>query len=740
MSATLDRELAEMLGLSDPGTPSQEINSRPGGGGTAPLSRSAGMDQPTYAHNFPKSDQAINSNSPGIQKNLIPGKLIPGTEKINSQTDLSELQKLEEELLGSGKNSKNAKLIPDSSLPAPGSRVRKYVAPPEKKHKVNGYVPVKSKRLREIDAKLVQRQTGGMTPEQQTQFAANLNSKEWRLENLYVIKLDDGTAEPFVMRHEQREFMRNRKKRNFVPKARKLGMSTFIVLDALDECLFPPKDDKGNAKKIQCGIIDLKETDAWAKLAIARFAVVNGQKHPTRPEIAWLWSQMMVVNPLVKDSNGMMEWKNGCIFEAGTNYTGKTPQRLHISEYGPISDEQPDAAKRIKQGSMNSVVKEGIIDIETTMQGGRLTECYAIFEEALRNISVPEEELTDMHWKLHYFSWLRHPGYCLPGRKPTDAETMEYFAKLTAEYKDEFIRLYGFENGVVPLERQAWYEMQKRTMRDLMYQQFPTVLAEVDRVSLTGQIYPEMLRVRQEGRIKKFNPIKGVPLFITTDIGSSDNAAYWLWQHSNGVDYFLDCCFGVGKGAPALATKYREWQLMFPDNVIDQIFLPHDGATDDRGSGLTYQQNLENCAVPGRIIEVVPMTRDVWGGIDLVRAVLVNAVFHERCDQKLDDPDDNQKKLPSGVGRMEGYRRSHTSKDGKINNSPHGDICSHAADAIRNGAEAAFHGLIKSRMRSLVPGMVRKFNSRWETEEFVSMVTLPSWEKQPGGQPEVILA
>ena len=117
--------------------------------------------------------------------------------------------------------------------------------------------------------------------EQEKLLAKMIGNKRWRLENLYMILDELGNAVPMVLRSEQREFLDNRHNRNFVPKARKLGMSTIIVLDYMDSCLFPPlvnpRDDpvKGRKKKLEMGLIDLKEDAAHKKLGIIPDSVLN---------------------------------------------------------------------------------------------------------------------------------------------------------------------------------------------------------------------------------------------------------------------------------------------------------------------------------------------------------------------------------------------------------------------------------------------------------------------------------
>ncbi len=148
---------------------------------------------------------------------------------------------------------------------------------------------------------------------------AKLSDKRWRLDNLYLILNEDGKTVPLEMRQAQRKFLDHRKNRNFVPKARKLGLSTIIVLDNGDECIFN--------KNTRAGIIDLARNDAFDKLEIFKFSWDNGPLHPD-PDIAELWKLIHKANPLTREAAGKLEWKNGSGYTGGTSYTGKTPQRF----------------------------------------------------------------------------------------------------------------------------------------------------------------------------------------------------------------------------------------------------------------------------------------------------------------------------------------------------------------------------------------------------------------------------
>lgn len=507
-----------------------------------------------------------------------------------------------------------------------------------------------------------------------------LSDPWWRIENLYLILTEGGERVPLKLRGEQRQFLESRHNRNFIPKARKLGMSTVIVLKNGDECLFTPD--------FSAGIIDLAEKDAFDKLQIFRFAWENGPLHPD-PAIATLWRLIHEANPLTRDRDGRMEWANGSVYQAGTSYVGKTPQRLHISEYGPISAKFPAKATAIKRGSINAVPPDGIIDVETTMEGGRFGECYQLFQLALSSEGKP---ITKLDWRVHFFSWLNHPSYDLPGHAPSRADILEYFAGIEAKL-----------GAPVPDSKKAWYEKKKAEQGEDIYQQFPTIIEECDRQIVPGQIYPEMKTVRAKGRVRDFEPEKGYPLFTAWDLGSSDNMAGWLIQPAGKDHNVLAWCCGEGAGAAGVASVMREWEMAH--GRIHQHLIPHDANLTDKGSGKTYLQQLVECGIPRERIIVVPRIPDLWVGIDEVRRVLPNCWFHSRTDEPVIV--ETGAKLPSGVGRLEGYRKKLDASTGMLRDVPVHDLCSHTADAFRTYAEALSRDLVQANIGSPTTGGAR---------------------------------
>lgn len=519
-----------------------------------------------------------------------------------------------------------------------------------------------------------------MTPALQA-LREKLASKAWRMNSgMYLIRDKEGRLVPFKQNQAQIKFSKNRKNRNFTPKARQLGLSTDIVIDYFDDCQFPPLDRNGKPIIVEAGHIDLTQANALKKLAMAKRAWDEGPNHPD-PNFSALWKLIHKANPLVRETTGLLQWSNGCRQEAGVSFTGTTPFRLHLSEFGPISAQNPTKASQIMTGPMNAVPMGGIIDVETTMEGGQYGECWRLFELAKKSGGDPQ---TELDWMLHFFSWLESPEYDLPGRRPTTAEIIEYFAGLE--------KSHGL---IVPPSRQAWYEKMRATLGEKIYNQFPTVIEELSRVNVPGQIFPQMARVRAEGRVCRFNPENGYPLFTAWDLGASDNSAGWLIQPAGKAHNALDWCAGEGEGAAGIATMIRHWESIH--GPIDGHLVPHDVEITDKGSGKTFLAQLVECGIPRNKIIVVPRIPDYWVGIDEVRSILPNCWFHERCDQIVKT--ETGAELPSGVGRLEGYRKKIDNSTGVSRDVPVKDVCDHVASAFRTYAEALSRNLVRAHVQ-----------------------------------------
>lgn len=387
-------------------------------------------------------------------------------------------------------------------------------------------------------------------------IAEKLKSKAWRMANLYKIIDKKKQIRRFTPNEAQQKFYLARHTRNFVPKARKRGMSTAIVLDYFDDCVWAPR-----TRPIHAAHVDYRDDDAKEKLNMARLAWKQGPLDEN-PLIAEIWKTRQALNPLVADNKGELVWANGSKQQASTSFMGGTPNRLHLSEFGPLSNDFPDRAQGIVRHTLPSVPADSIVDIETTTEGGTFGECAKIFKEAQ---DMDGQELTRLHWRLHFVSWLDDPEYRLAGEMPREPETAKYFAEL-----------YASDNLIVTPDRQAWWEIEKRTQRANMYTQYPSVVREcwyagagVNFFEADGliwqksQIVPIQREIehgdiviqnltRPEDRSAEWKPDR-----LTRK--AKENCQFRIWEHpiaDRRYVLFADCC--VGKMAVGSDDEKRD--------------------------------------------------------------------------------------------------------------------------------------------------------------------------------------
>src|SRR6185312_9827467 len=156
-----------------------------------------------------------------------------------------------------------------------------------------------------------------------------LSDREWRLDNLYRIKDENGLSIPFKRNDAQMAYHRAAWYRDVIPKARKLGFSTYIGIMICDDCLI--------RSNTTAGIVDRSLDDACDKLATIKFAYQNMPGE--------MGEQIRRAVPLVKANEKELTWANGSSVSVGTTYRGGTPGLLHISEYGKTSVDSPETAR-----------------------------------------------------------------------------------------------------------------------------------------------------------------------------------------------------------------------------------------------------------------------------------------------------------------------------------------------------------------------------------------------------------
>lgn len=479
-----------------------------------------------------------------------------------------------------------------------------------------------------------------MTPEQKI-IAAKLSDREWRLDNLYWIKNENGKEVRFKRNEAQMALWSNLHYRNLILKARQLGFSTFIAIVTLDQALFEPNTN--------AGIIDLTMDDAKKKLDKIRFA------YEKLPKLIKSTVQ------LTTDNTETLKFSNGSRIEVGTSHRGDTLQVLHGSEFGKIAAKNPAKAIEIQTGAFGAVHQDGWIFIESTAEG-HAGKFFEMVEHAGK-MADAGAKLTPLDFKLHFFPWWQHPSYHIdPDGVIIEPDLVEYFADLKARH------------GIDLTERQrAWYAKQRHTIGfDLMLREYPSTRDEPFKASIEGAIFKQqMTKMREQRRITSvpYDPSLAVQTFW--DIGHDDNTAIWFHQARGNQHFFIDYYENSGEGinhyARILAERREKHGYSYGTH-----YGPHDL---DRGDFIlpSETRKIDVARNVGLEFQIVDRIKNKWDAIEAARSMLsVSWIDEQKCAR--------------GIVCLDSYRKVWSEKHARYTDEPYHDWASDCADALMTGA------------------------------------------------------
>lgn len=527
---------------------------------------------------------------------------------------------------------------------------------------------------KKIDEKLA-----SIEREELFQLDGRLESRGWRLNNLYWIEGEDDDGQRVVMRFRmnwaQSAFYSSLWWLCCILKVRQLGFSTFIALFALDDVLFNLNH--------KAGIIDKTDGDAKKKLLKCRFAYDNlNREDPDNEDLVAIGSSIKKSRPLIPPTNDhTMSFggeSKGAIW-AGTSFRGDTAQVLHVSELGYTAHYFPRKAEEVMAGATNAVHKGNHIFVESTFEGGKVGEFYDLILNAMGNASRSFQELTPMDWKFFFFTWWKHPEY----RLSEDAE-IPALRDFEAEYYKKLRK-----SGVLLTRGQiAWHVRKWRSNREAMLKEFPTTVSDCLNARLKGAIYgDECANVRESGRIIDIAPDLRYPIHTSWDLGYRDFMVIWVWQMVGPQIRILR----VLEGTQQKLSYYLNWLKDLRDEediVISTHYLPHDAAAHSRG-GRSFMDELFEAGVDN--VVKVPVTPDVWVGINVLRELFPNIYFDASTEYTWKHKGKN---YVGGFLALEAYVQAEDASSGAIRPVPVKNQAAHAADGLRTMAEAYAQNLI----------------------------------------------
>ena len=468
-----------------------------------------------------------------------------------------------------------------------------------------------------------------------------------RICNLYWIEDADGNEVKFVPNEPQCEVLHavyiEGEKRIAIPKARQLGFTTLIVLIEFDEAHFC-----ASGKTIRAVIIDQTAPDAQAKLGKVKFA----------------WERMpeALKDALVIDNKSIMEFANGSTITAGMKARGKTPQVVHISEWGPIAHDDPERSTEILTGVLQAASGENaLIFAESTHKGGKGGDWYQLIK---RSLETPPEYRTVKDFKVMFFPWWQEKRYTVEGdARQIDKETNDYFQRMQVQTLNVF----------TPGQRMFYFKKKKELGRKI-YAEFPTVLEECWMTPIIGAIYgPDVDKGRTAGRINdRVEHYEGFPVYAAFDIGAPANTWCWLFQVIGDRINMLEALQGGDDcNTPA------EWaaRLKAKSYAYGGMFLPHDGET-------LWARLMREAEVKG--VVVMPRIVNEWDNVNDALSAFNRCYFHKsNCER--------------GIDSLEAYRAKEEADGVTIRNVPVHDWASHASTAFGYIHQAIRLGLLVDR-------------------------------------------
>ena len=348
---------------------------------------------------------------------------------------------------------------------------------------------------------------------------------------------------------------------------------------------------------------------------------------------------------------------------AGLKGRGKTPQVVHISEWGPIAHDDPARSEEIITGVLQAASgNNALIFAESTHKGGKGGDWYELIK---RSLETPAEYRTTKDFKVMFFPWWLEPRYSEAGdTRQIDAETVEYFARMQGETGHVF----------TPGQR-LFYFKKKAELGRKIYAEFPTVLRECWMVPIVGAIYgPDVDKARQAGRISPNVGLhyEGFPVYSTFDIGAPANTNCWLWQTIGDRILLLECLRGGDDcNTPAEWAK----RLRSRPYAYGGHFLPHDGET-------LWARLLREAEMKG--VVCLPRPADEWDNINDALTSFSRCWF-------------NAKGCEWGLDSLEAYRAKEEADGVSIRNVPVHDWASHASTAFGYIHQAIRLGLCVDR-------------------------------------------
>jgi hypothetical protein len=428
------------------------------------------------------------------------------------------------------------------------------------------------------------------------------------MNNLYWIKDKEGKRVKFKLNWAQQELWENLHTCDIVLKARQLGITTFFCLLLLDKVLWE--------NNIQSGVIAHTLDDAQ-NIFQDKLKFAFDQLHPN-------------IRPLFRvigDSAKELSFAHGSSIRVGTSLRSSTLQYLHISEFGKVCAKNPEKAREIITGSLNTVQVGQSIFIESTAEG---KEGY-FFDMCEKSKKKSYKVHSPLDFKFFFFPWWKHPEYTIGVEAEISKDLKDYFSKLS---------LQGIQ---LSLPQQWWYAKKYETQREDMCREFPSTSEEAFAASQDGYWYASYLKeLYDSGHVTNVSYDRALPVHTAWDLGQADSMAIWFFQINRSDDInVIDFWQKNNTPLNQVSTILKEKGYNYGTHI-----WPHDARARDR-AGITFEQQARPLGLTGLTLE----PHGFIDGINLVRSTLSKCWFdRNKCAEGLKFLETYQKRWSNALG------------------------------------------------------------------------------------------
>ena len=479
---------------------------------------------------------------------------------------------------------------------------------------------------------------------------ADVFTKEYRMNTLYKIINKNHKLVTFTMNNAQKRLfdLQGTYPRIVICKSRQRGISTYALLDALDECITQPNKIRG-----------LQADTLLSSNALMKKVKLAYEKLP------------LEVKPSIEYSNNSeISFSNGSTLRIATSFRGATLSSLHVSELAKIAKDA-SKAEELVAGTFLAIPMNmtSSIVLESTAEGAG-DMFHSIYTEA-NTETAGVSKFYPM-----FIGWLGivENGKLVPDTADEDCSIPvpveeiigedgvtvyePIYTAVPAELKKHLMAIQRKFDMQLTDEQIEWSLSVYSTLGlDKFKQEFPATSDDAFAMAKEGKILAEAYQSSTNDLELRIDTRS--PLYAASDLGVDDTCATVFFQYIDNRIYVVGEYLNTGQ------SIYHYTAVMM-DRGVDLWALPHDANARDVSTANKVVTAIRQAGFYN--YKVLKRTKDLWQNISLLRTMMPFITFGN---------------VEMTTKAMMAYRKVWSPQTGQYLEKPLHDDNSHVADAMR---------------------------------------------------------